>query len=192
MSVIDDFSRFLEERLEEFLRAHPQLELQVLEDKVREQVQGTRRLMVDLQAQEKQLETDILATAQEIKRWHQRLEKAQAAGRQDLVQAATEREAMLLRQGNQLWGQMEVMKERLRQTAELEQKMQTRLQEVQDKRIQAEAAAKTQFGQESTRAWDTVASRWSQPASLDEPDPVEEKFRRWEMDEELERLKRNL
>lgn len=192
MSVIDDFSRFLEARLEEFLKANPQLELQVLEDKVREQVQSTRRLMVDLQAQEKQLEADILSTAQEIKRWHQRLEKAQAAGRQDLVQAATEREAMLLRQGNQLWGQMEVMKERLRQTAELEQKMQTRLQEVQDKRIEADAAAKTQFGQESAKAWDAVASDWSQPGSFSDPDPVEEKFRRWEMDEELEQLKRNL
>ena len=88
MSVFDDVSQFLEERLDEFLRTHPQLELQVLEEKLREQEHNTLRLLADLEAQLKRQQDAIMVTAREIQRWHQRIEKAQKVGRQDLVQAA--------------------------------------------------------------------------------------------------------
>jgi len=185
MGLFDDFSRLLEVRLEEFLRNNPQLELQALAENLREQVEDTSRLLIDLQAQEKQLQTDILNTAQEIQRWHGRIEKAQTAGRQDLAQAAQEREAALLRQGNQRWGQMEVLKERIRQTEELQRKIQSRQQEVRDKIKQEEAApTATSSSRQTSSGW------YHTPDS--NPDLLEEKFQRWEMDEELEELKRSM
>lgn len=183
MGLFDDLNLFLEARLEEFLRNNPQLELQALEEQLREQAAETSRLITDLQAQEKQLQTEILNTAQEIQRWHTRIEKAQAAGRQDLAQAAREREAALLRQGNQRWGQMEALKEQIKQTEALQGQIQVRQQEVQEK-VQAETARSTPTVEGQT------VNGWHHPDS--DPDRLEEKFRRWEMDEELEALKRSM
>lgn len=183
MGLFDDLNLFLEARLEEFLRNNPQLELQALEEQLREQAAETSRLITDLQAQEKQLQTEILNTAQEIQRWHTRIEKAQAAGRQDLTQAAREREAALLRQGNQRWGQMQALKEQIKQTQALQGQIRVRQQEVQEK-VQAETARPTPTVEGQT------VNGWNYPDS--DPDRLEEKFRRWEMDEELEELKRSM
>lgn len=183
MSVFDDVSRFLEERLEEYLRAHPQLELQVLEDKLQDQAADTTKLIAQLQAEEQQQQNAILETANEIQRWHQRIKKAQQAGRQDLATAAEQREAALLRQGNQQWGQLEIVKERIAQTQDLHQKIQVRQQEVRAKRRQAPAQ----------QARVTQQTGWYQPPkSSSGADPLEEQFQRWEMDDELEQLKRKM
>lgn len=190
MGLFDDLSRFLEMRLEEFLKQHPQLELQALEEKLRDQEDETLRLMTNLRQQQQQQEADILETAQEIQRWHIRTEKAQAAGRQDLAQAAQEREAALLRQGNQRWGQMEMLKARLEQTETLLQKIQIRRQEVQAQAAQAQAEGATRAAQEPAPTWDTKG--WYQSGFAPEPDPLEEQFQQWEMDEELDQLKRNM
>ncbi len=183
MGLFDDFSRLLEIRLEEFLRNNPQLELQALAENLREQEEDTSRLLIDLQAQEKQLQTDILNTAQEIQRWHGRIEKAQTAGRQDLAQAAQEREAALLRQGNQRWGQMEVLKERIQQTEELQRKIQSRQQEVRDKIKQEEATpTAASSSRQATSGW------YHTPQS--KPDPSEDQFRPRDMHEQHEALTR--
>ncbi|HEY9748351.1 MAG TPA: TIGR04376 family protein, partial [Allocoleopsis sp.] len=71
MGLFEDFSRFLETRLEEFLRNNPHLELQALEEQLREQEEEALRLMADLRLKEKQAQDNILATAQEIQRWHE-------------------------------------------------------------------------------------------------------------------------
>ena len=191
MGLFDDVSRFLEDRLEEFLRNNPHLELQALEEQLREQEEGTLRLIADLQQQSKQLQEQILATAQEVQRWHGRIEKAKAAKRFDLLKPAQEREAALLRQGNQLWGQMTGLKERLRQAQELNGKIQQRRQEVKAKIAQV-AATRTQT---TENPWETTG--WNQRqrstyGSYPSPDPLEEKFQRWETDEELEQMKRNM
>lgn len=185
MGLFDDLNLFLEARLEEFLRNNPQLELQALEEQLREQAAETSRLVTDLQAQEKQLQTEILNTAQEIQRWHTRINKAQTAGRQDLAQAAREREAALLRQGNQRWGQMEALKEQIKQTEALQGQIQVRQQEVQEK-VQAETAARST----PKPVEGQTVNGWHHPDS--DPNRLEEKFRRWEMDEELEELKRSM
>ena len=106
MCLFDDLSRFLETRLDEFLRANPHLELRALEDQLRGQEEDALRLLGDLKRRERQLKNSILETAKDIQQWHGRIEKAKAANRQDLVGPAQEREAALLRQGNHLWGQM--------------------------------------------------------------------------------------
>ncbi len=188
MGIFEDFNRFLETRLEEFLRNNPQLELQALEEQLREQEEDTQQLVAELHSQEKQLQAEILNIAQDIQRWHSRIAKAQASSRQDLAQAAREREAALLRQGNQRWGQMEGLKTRIKQTAALQHQIQVRRQEVQEKVAQAEAAVR------STRAAQprSTTTGWYQSNIYSEPDPLEEQFRRWETEEELEQLKRKM
>ncbi|MBW4611957.1 MAG: TIGR04376 family protein [Desmonostoc vinosum HA7617-LM4] len=187
MGLFDDLSRFLENRLEEFLRSNPHLELDALLEQLREQEEDTLKLIADLQLQQKRSQEDILSTAQEIQRWHIRVQKAKDAGRQDLVTAAQEREAALLREGNQRWGHMQGLKERIGQSQELLQKIQQRRQEVQAKATEAQTArAKAQTQQRlETNGW------WNQ-ASSNSFDDLEEKFRRWETQEELEQMKRNL
>jgi uncharacterized protein (TIGR04376 family) len=188
MGLFEDLSRFLETRLEEFLKNNPHLELQALEESLREQEEETLRLMAELKQREGQVKQEILTTAQEVQRWHERVEKAKVAGRLDLAQLAQEREAALLWEGNQRWGQMQLVQERLRQTHDLQSKIKARRQEVRSKAAQAEAA-RTQADQRwASAGWAQDAS----PYSSRQPDPLEEKFRRWEADSELDQMKRNL
>jgi uncharacterized protein (TIGR04376 family) len=188
MGLFDDFSRFLETRLEEFLRDNPHLELMVLEDKLRDQEEETLKLMIDLKRQDKQLQDDILALAREIQLWHARIEKAKAKSRLDLVEPAQEHEAQLLRQGNQKWGQMEVLKTRIKQTQELQQQIQARRKEVQAKVAQAQAARSSS----TPESWASIG--WNQTPSSTKAgvDVLDQQFRRWEAEEELNHLKRNL
>jgi uncharacterized protein (TIGR04376 family) len=191
MGVFEDFSRFLEDRLDEFLRDNPHLELQALEDKLREQETETAQLLIDLRAKESRLQDQILETAQEVQRWHVRVEKARNAQRFDLLKPAEEREAALLRQGNQLWGQMEMTKQRIQQTAELQKQIAAKRQEVKAKRQEAEAA-RAASARATEPAWQTGWNRGIGPIHRDLSDPLEQKFRQWETDEELENLKRNM
>lgn len=193
MGLFEDLSRFLETRLDEFLKAHPHLELMGLEDQLRGQEQETISLLGDLKRREKQLEDSILATAQEIQRWHGRIARAKAANRMDLARLAEEREAALLRQGNQYWGQMKGVKDQLQKTRALQQHIHERRRELKAKiaQMQAERAAQRSAGQPSS--WD---AGWNKSPynefGRDPMDPVEEAFQRWETDQELEDLKRNL
>jgi uncharacterized protein (TIGR04376 family) len=189
MGLFDDFSRFLETRLEEFLRSNPHLELQAIEEQLKEQEEDTLRLILDIQKQEKKLQAEILSAAQEIQRWNDRINKAKAAQRLDLAQAAQERQAALLRQGNQRWGQMQGCKERIEKAKELYRQIQVRRKEVRAKA--AEAATRTTTKTEQN--WDTKG--WNQSSnysSFTAADPLEEKFQRWEADEELDQMKRNI
>jgi len=187
VGLFDDVSRFLETRLEEFLRNNPHLELQALEEQLREQEKDVLRLIIDLQKQEKTSQDSILATAEEIKLWHSRIEKAKAAGKLDLAQAAQEREATLLRQGNQLWGQMQGLKTRIKQSKDLQQQIQVRQQEVRVKAAQVQTARAT-----PKTDWDTTGWNQSNDGTKFKDKTLEEKFRRWEAEQELERMKRDL
>ncbi|MEL6249170.1 MAG: TIGR04376 family protein [Cyanobacteria bacterium J06626_23] len=189
MSVFDDVSRFLESRLDEFLKAHPHLELQALEEQLRGQEEDAISLLGDLKRREQQLEASILDTAQDIQRWHARIAKANAANRPDLAKPAQEREAALLRQGNHLWGQMKGVKNRMEQTRTLQQQIRAKRQEVKTKIAQA-ATAQPQEPRPSasTAGWNTSPYSFSQQPL----DPLEETFQRWETEAELEDLKRQM
>jgi uncharacterized protein (TIGR04376 family) len=190
VGLIEDLNRFLENRLEEFLRNNPHLELQALLEQLQEQEADTLRLTADLRLKQKGLQDEILTIAQDIQRWHERVSKAQAAGRQDLAQAAQEREATLLRQGNQRWGQMEGVKQRIKQSEELLRQIQVRRQEVQVKATQAQASRTSSQAQQrsETSGWNQTSTRNISSGS----DSLEEKFKRWEMDDELEQMKRKM
>jgi uncharacterized protein (TIGR04376 family) len=188
MGVFDDFSRFLEERLDEYMRNNPHLELMVLEDKLREQEEETLNLMTDLKRQEKQVQDEIVGLAREVQLWHARIEKAKASGRKDLAEPAQAHEEGLLRQGNQTWGQMEMLKDRIQQTQELQKKIEARRKEIQKKVSEAQV---NRSSDDTTTP--TPTSAWGKiPASNSNLDSLEKQFRRWEAEEELEQLKRNL
>ncbi|MEM9137367.1 MAG: TIGR04376 family protein, partial [Cyanobacteria bacterium P01_F01_bin.42] len=159
---------------------------QILEDKLREQEKDTLRLLKELQNEEKVAQDAILVTAEEVKRWHQRVQKAQNAGRQDLAQGAQAREAQLLRQGNQEWAHMEMVKTRMTQAQALYQLIQRRRQEVQDK-IKS---------RQTTAPKAAESDAWNQPPPRSTPrdssDPLEEKFRQWEIEDDLESLRSNM
>ena len=187
MGLFEDLSRFLESRLDEFLKANPHLELMALEEQLRGQEEDAINLLGSLKRREKQIEDGILATAQEIQRWHVRIEKAQAANRQDLVESAQAREAALLREGNHLWGQMKGVKDNIEQTRQLQRQIHDRRRELKVKiaaaeanRAATQAAASTATGQ--TAGWQQgTYQSFSQPV-----DPLEETFQLWETEEELE------
>ncbi len=189
MSLFDDLSRILETRLEEFLRNNPHLELQALEEQLQQQEADAIGLMADLQRQERQLKDNILSTAKEVQLWHERIDKAKQANRDDLVKPAQEREAALLRQGNMLWGQMQGVKERLERTKDLVKQIQIRRKEVRAKvtAAQAEQAAAKANNTSETMGWNQSVSQ--RPSAGDE---LDEKFRKWELEEEIEQLKREI
>jgi uncharacterized protein (TIGR04376 family) len=194
MSLFDDLSRFLETRLDEFLRANPHLELRALEDQLRGQEEDALRLLGNLKRREKELESNILDTAQDIQQWHKRIEKAKAANRQDLVGPAQEREAALLRKGNHLWGQMKSVKDRIVQTTELRSRVSTKRQEVNTKIAQAAAQAAAQSSAQTAADTDWGTAGWNQTtySAGQSFDPLDETFRQWEAEEELNELKRKM
>jgi uncharacterized protein (TIGR04376 family) len=193
MGLIDDITRFLETRLEEYIRSNPQMELQVLEDQLRGQAEEVAKLIVGFEVQEKGHQDQILAIAEEIKLWHSRALKAEAAGRKDLANGAKEREASFLRQGNQVWAQMELVKQRRTQTLELQSQIQVRRKEVQAKITEAAKAAKSAPQPQASPA--NPAFNWENlytPRSASSFDDLDNKFKQWEMDEDLEQLKRRM
>jgi uncharacterized protein (TIGR04376 family) len=189
MGLLEDMKRFLESQIDDFLSKNPHLELQVIEEQLAQQERDTFQLIVDLRSQEKQIEQEILNTAQEIKNWYDRAQKATAAKRLDLAQAAQDRVNALLPQGNQLWGKMQGVKERKAKATELLQTIKQRRVEVKAKATAAAAARTQAEASSNTSSWGSVDNY---PSSSNFTDPLEAKFRQWEADEELESLKRNL
>ncbi len=179
MGLFDDVGRFFESRLEEFLKAHPDLELQALDEQLRQQETDTVRLLAESRAEQQRLQKSILATAEEVKTWHLRVEKAQRYSRPDLVKGAQDREAALLSQGNQLWGQMKGGQERIQKLEELHTQIQKKRAEV-----------KTKLRDVQTQQHRAKAEQWSGWTKPSEPwGDLDRKFRELEVEEEINRLK---
>jgi uncharacterized protein (TIGR04376 family) len=185
MSLFDDLSQFLETRLEEFLQNNPHLELQALQEQLREQERDTMKLIIALQGEQKRQETQLLELAQDIQTWHSRIAQAEAAKRLDLAKGAQEREAALLRQGNLVWGQMEGTKTRLMEAQKLLKQIQVRQQEVKTQVAQAPVANPLN---EDTIGWNQNTPNPYSRAN----DPLDAEFEQWDLEKELERLKREL
>lgn len=189
MGLFDDINKFLEDRLDEFLRDNPHLELQAIEEQLREQEQDTRKLINKLQLEEKDLQDRILEIAKDIQTWHSRVGKAETAKRPDLAEAAREREAELLRQGNQVWGQMEGVKQRAVKAKELLLQIQQKRQEIKTQPAPTQTNQTTSQHSSDTVGWDRGATSNSNTRNADS---LEAEFQQWEIDEELEQIKRNL
>lgn len=187
MGLFDDVSKFLETQIDEFLKNNPHLELQALDEKLAEQQRESDRLLSDLKSRLQTVESKIRETGEEIKRWHIRIEKAKKAGRNDLVVLAQAHESELLREGNQVWGQMELLRDRIPQAEKLALQVQQRRQELQVKLEEARSARATaRSTNPSTNSWQDL-----KPTAKTPSDPLEKKFALWETEEELQQLKRN-
>jgi uncharacterized protein (TIGR04376 family) len=188
MGLFDDMKRFLETQLDDFMSKNPHLQIQVLEEQLQQQAADSQTFLIELRRQENQMQAEVLSTAQEIKSWHDRVAKAQAAGRDELATAAQDRVDTLLRQGNQLWGKMQGIKERTAQTNQLIATIKVRRQELQLKAAEVQAAA-----QSTSSAWEKPVDALRSETSRSNPsDPLEAQFLRWEAEEELQQLKKKL
>jgi uncharacterized protein (TIGR04376 family) len=187
MSLIKDLKQFFDSQIDSFLTENPHLELQMLEEQLQQQEQDIKKLLLDLQVKENSTEAEIVKTGTEIKSWHSRADKARAANRSDLAEGATSRINSLLRQGNQLWGKMQAIKEQKIRAEEL-------LKIVQSKRLEVKQAA---IAKQAERVKNKVAnasipSGWDTDKDSNSADPLEAQFQKWEADEEIQRLKQNL
>lgn len=187
MSIFDDISKFLENQLDEFIRNNPHLELQAIEEQLKEQERDTLKLLLDLKKQQQSLQNEVLAIANQIQTWHGRVTKAQNAGREDLAQAAQEREAALMREGNQVWGKMEGVKTSIAKSQELLQQIEQRRKEVTIKYNQTKAQSSQKKDSSYTTGWNQGTTQNKNAA-----DPLEAEFQKWELNEELEQMKRNI
>jgi uncharacterized protein (TIGR04376 family) len=189
MGLFEDFSKFLETRLEEFLSNNPHLELEALLDQLQEQKRETVKLITQLDLERKKLDNEILSVAKDIQTWHGRIDKAKAVGRLDLAQAAQEREASLLRLGNLIWNQRSGVEKRLNDARELLVSIEQRQKEVKAK--VAQIKANQQYSQ--ANSWDNIG--WNQGINYSNYnrnfDSLEEQFQSLETDYELEKMKRN-
>ncbi|MGK7897523.1 MAG: TIGR04376 family protein [Xenococcus sp. (in: cyanobacteria)] len=190
MSIFENINQFVEKQLEDFLRKHPHLELSALEEQLKEQERDTKNLITQFQLKEKQLQQEIIEIAEKIKIWHTRVGTAEAAARPDLAEAAKEREAALLRQGNQVWGKMEGVKKRIPQAEELLQQIQQRLKLVKAKYAEVKSASNDNPADRYTKGWNQGVNDNFVNSTID--DPLEAKFQQLELDEELESIKSNL
>ena len=193
MSIFDNINQFVEQQLEDFLSKHPHLELSALEEQLKEQERDTKNLISEFQLKEKKLQQEIIEIAEKIKTWHTRVDMAEAAGKPDLAEAAKEREAALLRQGNQVWGKMEGVKKRIPQAEELLKQIQQRLKVVKAKYADVKSAnvSSNNYSDRYTKGWHQgINDNYSNYSST--VDPLEEKFQQLELDEELQKIKNNL
>ncbi len=183
MGLIEDVKRFLELRLEDLIKENPWIELNILDQRLQKQEEEVTKLISSLTEQENQFQQQILALAEDVSLWHRRVQKAKEHNRPDLAKAAQEREASLLKEGNQVWAQMELAKQRSLQAQELLQQIQTRRQTVKQKLEQVEQQKQT-----------TDRFNWQnlKIPKQDQEDFLEQQFRRWELDEELQELKRKM
>jgi uncharacterized protein (TIGR04376 family) len=180
---------FFQQSLDEFLRNNPDLELQALEEQLKEQEVETLKLISEFQKKEKRSQEQILKTGEEVKKWHLRIEQAQRLGRMDLVKSAQEREAALLREGNQIWGQMQASKQQIEKAKELYKQISSKLKEIQAKKAELK---KNRANTQSQSSW--VGNTWSQTTTGSNAncDELEQEFRKMEMEQELENLKRKM
>ena len=185
MSLFDDLNRFLEERLDDFLRNNPHLEVYALLEQIKQQEKDTIKLIINLEAQERQLQQQIMTLAQDIQLWHGRVNKAKSVGENELAQEAADREASLLHQGNLLWGQMEGVKKQIIQARQLLQEITTKKELAQEK-----AATIARNPSQSTQEVDSSTNGWNQ--SNQYSDVLEKRFQQWETDQEIEEMKQNL
>jgi uncharacterized protein (TIGR04376 family) len=191
MGFFSEVGQFFETRLEEFLKAHPQLELQAIAEQLQEQEQEANRLTQDLQRQLTQTEQQIAQVAQDIQHWHKRTQQAEAGGRPDLAKAAQAREAALFRQGNQLWGKMQGLKKRLEKAQSLLVQLQQKRQEVKQKMDELQASQKVEDVYSSS--WESFTGTAGDRQTYNSAtDPLEAQFQQWEVDEQIRQMKQKM
>jgi hercynine metabolism protein len=111
-SWLDELEARLEQRLESFLRANPAQEALLAEQAARDRQEWLRGQRLELQQQAERQRQALLALAEEIRAWQQRVERARAAREEVLAGRAEAHIATLMEQGRQRWQALEQLGER--------------------------------------------------------------------------------
>ena len=126
-SWFDQLEARLAEQLEAFLRANPAQEALLQEQEQLERQGRLQRRRLELQQQAEQARTALLQLAGEIPQWQGRVERARAAGANDLAQRAEAHLQQLMAQGRDRWQALGELGAQFRQLEqELEQLAQRR------------------------------------------------------------------
>jgi hercynine metabolism protein len=105
-SWLEDLEHQLENTLESFLRANPLQEALLQEQEARDRQLSLRRQRLELQGQAELGRRRLLELAEEIRRWQARVQRARAAGAEDLAGRAEAHIATLMEQGRQRWQEL--------------------------------------------------------------------------------------
>jgi hercynine metabolism protein len=151
----------LEQQLEAFLRANPAQEALLQEQERQEQRQRQRRLLTQAEA----LRSELLQLAAEIRQWHDRAQRARAAGAHELASRAEQQVAQLMQRGRQRWQTLEHL----------------------GQAVQGNQTAATAAREPATAA---AASQTAAEQSPTTSDPLDQAWARFEVEQELEALRR--
>lgn len=172
MSWLEDLEARLEQQLEQFLQNSPVQEARMADQERRDRLAQLRRERLALQEQAERERQALLALAEEIRRWQQRVARARTAGAEDLASRAEAHVAALMEQGRRRWQEL----------AELGQRFQAL--ETKIAAIEAQVAAGA-----------TAASGEGQTRPTTPPDSSADLDQAWaafEAEQELEQLKARL
>lgn len=181
MGIFDDFLNFLESSIDEFLQKNPELNLSLLAQEIKQEKRDTLQLISQLEAQEKQVESQILATADDIKKWADREEKARNLQRYDLAEEAADVKNKLLEKGRYLWDEMTKLREKI---AENKKKLISLEDRERDVNLNLEKLRRKNAGQ-----GEGYCDRKYEDKSYYD---LEQKFRNWEIEMELEEMKKKM
>ncbi|MCP9849502.1 hercynine metabolism protein [Cyanobium sp. Morenito 9A2] len=102
-SWFEELEARLEQQLEAFLRTNPQQQSLLDREELQERARRLGRRELQLQQQAIEQRNQLLALAQEIATWQQRVERAQGAGAKELAGKAQAHVDQLMGQGRDRW-----------------------------------------------------------------------------------------
>ncbi len=128
-SWLEQLERELDARLSAFLRNNPVQDNLFSEQHLRDRAGALQRQRQQLQSEAKQQRQQLLRLADDVRGWRSRVDRASAAGADDLAKRAEQHLSSLMNQGRALWADLEDLGRRFneveRQLDELVQQRQT-------------------------------------------------------------------
>ena len=128
-SWLEQLERELDARLSAFLRNNPVQDNLFSEQHLRDRAGALQRQRQQLQSEAKQQRQQLLRLADDVRGWRSRVDRARAAGADDLAKRAEQHLSSLMNQGRARWADLEDLGRRFneveRQLDELVQQRQT-------------------------------------------------------------------
>ena len=128
-SWLEQLERELDARLSAFLRNNPVQDNLFSEQHLKDRAGALQRQRQQLQSEAKQQRQQLLRLADDVRGWRSRVDRARAAGANDLAKRAEQHLSSLMNQGRALWADLEDLGRRFneveRQLNELVQQRQT-------------------------------------------------------------------
>ena len=128
-SWLEQLERELDARLSAFLRNNPVQDNLFSEQHLRDRAGALQRQRQQLQSEAKQQRQQLLRLADDVRGWRSRVDRAKAAGADDLAKRAEQHLSSLMNQGRALWADLEDLGRRFneveRQLDELVKQRQT-------------------------------------------------------------------